>query len=205
MLKKCVHPFCSTIHVCGGPYRADDEDAASETASDCQGPSTCLRVPKNIYAGVHSSVVRGEQDVTKPVNTFNWSVVSLPHNVIWFDSNINQWLTSSTQVDDKAPVENSAASQILGSCDRVHRFQTHADFGAKSCAGQAIEPGWTNSFFFLKKIVSEKHGGLKVFFQLWRCFEVLRTRIWKWLRQDSFSKQVKKQWHRRPNIALYSL
>lgn len=158
MLKKCVHPFCSTIHVCGGPYRADDEDAASETASDCQEPSTCLRVPKNIYAGVHSSLVRGEQDVTKPVNTFNWSVVSLTHNVIWFDSNINQWLTSSTQVDDKAPVENSAASQILGSCDRVHRFQTHADFGAKSCAGQAIEPGWTNSL--KKKKLCQKNMGV---------------------------------------------
>lgn len=51
-----------------------------------------------------------------------------------------QWLTSSSQVDNQAAIENSAASQMLGSCDRVHHFQTHADLGTEPRAGRAVEP-----------------------------------------------------------------
>lgn len=53
---------------------------------------------------------------------------------------MEQWLTSSSQVDNQTAIENSAASQILGSCDRVHHFQTHADLGTESCTGSAVEP-----------------------------------------------------------------
>lgn len=60
-------------------------------------------------------------------------------NIIWFKQS-QQRLTSSTQVDNKAPIENSATPQILGSCDRVHSFQTHTDLGTKPCAGRTVEP-----------------------------------------------------------------
>lgn len=70
------------------------------------------------------------------------SVLLICCHVCWnpIQPNKPQLLTSSAQVDDQAPVENRAASQSLGSRDRVHSFQTHTYLGTKPCTGSAVEP-----------------------------------------------------------------
>lgn len=59
----------------------------------------------HIHVYIYSSLVHGEEEAHGPVNMVEFFHCFLAlYNMIWFYSNINQWLTSSAQVDDKAPV-----------------------------------------------------------------------------------------------------
>lgn len=86
------------------------------------------------------SLLHWKKNRRRKKNLLNLSLFALNSMPTSVYGAAKQWLTSSSQVDNKAAVENSAASQILGSCDRVHHFQTHADLGTEPRTGRAVEP-----------------------------------------------------------------
>lgn len=66
--------------------------------------------------------------------------VSYCCSVVYCNLITAQILTSSTQVDDEAPVEDRAASQSLGRRHRVDHLQTHTHLGTEPCTGSADQP-----------------------------------------------------------------